>query len=131
MTLERVVKEQIDGYGFAVLPALLAMSAVEALRQEADSLLSASSDRGGVRNALRKSDRLAELAAGPLLSHITSSVLGTTARPTKLTIFDKTPAANWKVPFHQDLTISVSHRIDEPGYGPVHQGRRSSRSATD
>jgi ectoine hydroxylase-related dioxygenase (phytanoyl-CoA dioxygenase family) len=33
-------------------------------------------------------------------------------------LFDKTPDANWKVAWHQDLTIAVRERIDVPGYGP-------------
>jgi ectoine hydroxylase-related dioxygenase (phytanoyl-CoA dioxygenase family) len=32
--------------------------------------------------------------------------------------FDKTSEANWKVAWHQDLTIAVRHRIDLPGFGP-------------
>jgi hypothetical protein len=26
--------------------------------------------------------------------------------------------ANWKVAWHQDLTIAVRHRIEVPGFGP-------------
>jgi ectoine hydroxylase-related dioxygenase (phytanoyl-CoA dioxygenase family) len=33
-------------------------------------------------------------------------------------LFDKTPGANWKVPWHQDLSIAVTKQIDLPGYGP-------------
>ena len=33
-------------------------------------------------------------------------------------LFDKTPEANWKVPWHQDLTIAVQERLEVPGYGP-------------
>ncbi len=38
--------------------------------------------------------------------------------------FDKTPAANWLVPWHQDRTIAVRERHDIPSYGPwsVKQG---------
>jgi ectoine hydroxylase-related dioxygenase (phytanoyl-CoA dioxygenase family) len=32
--------------------------------------------------------------------------------------FDKTPEANWGVPWHQDLTICVRERRDAPGFGP-------------
>lgn len=38
-------------------------------------------------------------------------------RPVKGIVFDKTPAANWKVPWHQDLTICVERRIDVNGFG--------------
>jgi len=32
--------------------------------------------------------------------------------------FDKSPEANWLVPWHQDLTIAVRARVDAKGYGP-------------
>ena len=33
-------------------------------------------------------------------------------------LFDKTGAANWTVPWHQDRSIAVATRIDVPGFGP-------------
>jgi hypothetical protein len=44
--------------------------------------------------------------------------LGSVAAPVKATLFDKTPDANWLVPWHQDLTISVKERVDIDGFGP-------------
>ena len=32
--------------------------------------------------------------------------------------FDKLPEANWKVPWHQDLSIAVRARLDVEGFGP-------------
>lgn len=32
--------------------------------------------------------------------------------------FDKPPASNWFVAYHQDLTISVDKKTEIPGYGP-------------
>jgi ectoine hydroxylase-related dioxygenase (phytanoyl-CoA dioxygenase family) len=32
--------------------------------------------------------------------------------------FDKSPGANWLVPWHQDLTIAVKARHEHPGFGP-------------
>src|ERR1043165_5520851 len=38
----------------------------------------------------------------------------------RATLFDKTPGTNWKVPWHQDLTIPLDSRPDShiAGYGP-------------
>ena len=36
-------------------------------------------------------------------------------------LFDKTGAANWTVPWHQDRAIAVRERIDAPGFGPWSQ----------
>lgn len=40
------------------------------------------------------------------------------ARPVRAVMFDKSPAANWVVAWHQDRTIPVSERIEVPGFGP-------------
>jgi ectoine hydroxylase-related dioxygenase (phytanoyl-CoA dioxygenase family) len=70
------------------------------------------------RNLLVPDSELDRLVASlPLINPITS-VLGDRARPTKATFFDKTPQANWKVPWHQDMTIAVRERNDVPGFGP-------------
>jgi ectoine hydroxylase-related dioxygenase (phytanoyl-CoA dioxygenase family) len=44
--------------------------------------------------------------------------LGPEAKPVRGTLFDKTPTANWKVPWHQDLTIAVNKKREIAGYGP-------------
>ena len=33
-------------------------------------------------------------------------------------MFDKTEGANWKVPWHQDVTIAVCNKIEADGFGP-------------
>ncbi|MFO0952967.1 MAG: phytanoyl-CoA dioxygenase family protein [Isosphaeraceae bacterium] len=32
--------------------------------------------------------------------------------------FDKSPAANWLVPWHQDVTIAVARKVEASGFGP-------------
>lgn len=43
---------------------------------------------------------------------------GAAARPVRAILFDKNPAANWSLAWHQDRTISVRERRDVPGFGP-------------
>lgn len=38
--------------------------------------------------------------------------------PVRGLLFDKTPESNWKVPWHQDLSIAVAARVEAPGFGP-------------
>ena len=45
-------------------------------------------------------------------------MLGDTAFAVRGILFDKIPEANWKVPWHQDVTISVRAREDVEGFGP-------------
>ncbi len=46
------------------------------------------------------------------------SVLGEPARVVRGIYLDKHKDANWKVAWHQDLTIAVKERKDVEGYGP-------------
>ncbi len=72
----------------------------------------------GVRGLLARSEKCRELAAHPGLLGLAQSVLGVNARAVKGIFFDKNPTANWLVPWHQDLTITVSERREVPGFGP-------------
>ena len=112
------VKSAFEQHGFALVEELVPPEQVDALRAEVDALLAASHHRAGVRNALAASATLRDLAASGAPATTARSLLGPQARPTKLTVFDKTAAANWKVPWHQDLTISVRERRDAAGLGP-------------
>ena len=44
--------------------------------------------------------------------------LGHDARPVRAILFDKTPAANWTVPWHQDRSVAVAERREAAGFGP-------------
>jgi ectoine hydroxylase-related dioxygenase (phytanoyl-CoA dioxygenase family) len=77
--------------------------------------------RGGVyaiRDLLQLSPVFRELACSVKVRKIVEESLQNSASPVRATLFDKTAGANWLVPWHQDLTICVSARLDVPGYGP-------------
>jgi ectoine hydroxylase-related dioxygenase (phytanoyl-CoA dioxygenase family) len=44
--------------------------------------------------------------------------LGPDAQPVRALFFDKTPASNWLVPWHQDVTIAVARKVEASGFGP-------------
>lgn len=46
-------------------------------------------------------------------------------RAVRAVVFDKSPAVNWALGWHQDRTIAVRRRIEMPGFGPwtVKQGQ--------
>jgi hypothetical protein len=68
------------------------------------------------------------LAALPALTQILSPTgaigrhaaahQGPRTKPVRAILFDKTPATNWALGWHQDRTIAVQSRIDTPGFGP-------------
>lgn len=118
MNLPASLKSGFDAFGFFVLDGLVSARELVDLRIEVDRLLARSPERGGARNVLGKSLMLRELAMSGPPADVAAEQLGPQARPRKLMVFDKTPQANWKVPWHQDLTIAVSARREVAGFGP-------------
>src|SRR5688572_28118694 len=109
--------EALCASGYTIAEAVLPRSTVTALQDEIARLTSLTR-AGGIRNAAEKSSIIRDLAAEGPPSHLARAILGNAARPVKVTVFDKTPAANWKVPWHQDLTIAVRERRKAEGFGP-------------
>jgi hypothetical protein len=68
----------------------------------------------GIRGLLRRSPLLAAWAhSAEVLAFLPRGM-----QPVRAILFDKTPDTNWKVAWHQDLTIAVQERLDVPGYAP-------------
>jgi ectoine hydroxylase-related dioxygenase (phytanoyl-CoA dioxygenase family) len=111
------VKDAFQEHGYVVSKAILSEEQLAAAREEAARLAEAASGRGGVRNVLQRSPYFRELAGG-LLRELACEYAGAGAQAVKATLFDKTARANWKVPWHQDLTIAVRRRLETPGFGP-------------
>lgn len=82
------------------------------------ALESPAGSAAGVRNLMEKSAAARELAASDAVAGLARAVLGAEAHVVRAILFDKTPEANWKVPWHQDVTIAVSAQANVPGYGP-------------
>lgn len=113
-------REELEDHGFVVLDEIVSPDALERLREELCEIASdaGASRRGGVRSLLTRSRSLHRWAASGPPAVLARSLLGPAARPVKATLFDKTPEANWKVPWHQDLTIAVRERRQAAGFGP-------------
>jgi len=96
-TLERVEKElaevQIDGIG----------------SQRAGKAF-------GIRNLMNAIPFTRELAHSPALKSLVDPILDHTSRVVRGVYFDKHKHANWKVTWHQDLTIAVRARIAVDGF---------------
>jgi ectoine hydroxylase-related dioxygenase (phytanoyl-CoA dioxygenase family) len=101
--------------GFAIIHDVLSASEVGPLIEVTSETIAPR--RGGVRNLLAL-DAVARLAESPAIRRFVEPVLGPTARAVRGTLFDKTPEANWKVPWHQDLSIAVEQKMHLEGYGP-------------
>ncbi len=62
--------------------------------------------------------RWRRLGLHALLSDLACRLAGRPARLVRILAFDKTLAANWGVPWHQDRTIAVKQRVAIDSFGP-------------
>jgi len=117
------LRSQFERDGFLIVPHLLPVAECDALAVELSVLLEgqrrlAPKVRGGLRNVLRVSSRAAAVASSANFTSIVSDLIGGRAFPVRAILFDKIDGANWGVPWHQDLAITVAERIETPGFSP-------------
>ena len=116
--------EEVARDGFAIVPELLDSEIIsnilEALANA--NLENDQSQRAGkvfgIRNLLNVVPLTRDLANSPACRSLIEPILGTRARIVRGIYFDKHEDANWKVIWHQDMTIAVRERFDVDGYGP-------------
>ena len=108
--------QAIGDAGFAILPALFSCEYLDQLLQKVDESAPRRS-RAGIRHALSLSP-VAAVARGPQMIELARQVLGSEAFPFRATLFDKSPASNWLVVWHQDTALPLRQRIELPGWGP-------------
>lgn len=108
-TLE--LARSVEEGGFAVVPTCLdELTVAELAAHFADA-------SHGIRNLLAV-PIVRGLAASSAVRAPAEAVLGKKCFAVKGTFFNKTQDANWKVVWHQDLTIMVRERREAPGFGP-------------
>jgi ectoine hydroxylase-related dioxygenase (phytanoyl-CoA dioxygenase family) len=123
MTDSSELRKQIEAHGYAVVPGVLDREQLAGLIVALESIAENPSARrrGGVfamRNLLDVSPAIRDLAESGKVRRLIGPILGSGAFPVRGILFDKTPDANWKVPWHQDVTIAVSNRVNADGFGP-------------
>lgn len=117
--------QRLDEDGFVVVPE--AMGSVEiatigaAIAALTDGV--SASGRGGARRLLEEFPEVRGLARHPAVRGMAVAALGQACFAVRALLFDKTPRANWKVAWHQDLTIAVRDRRDVAGVGKVRRER--------
>jgi hypothetical protein len=119
----KTAKDEIDTNGFAIREGILSsdenarlLRAIERIDQEGTVRR-----RGGVfavRNLLDVSPEVRELAHSSKLRVLVEPILGINFTPVRGILFDKIADANWKVPWHQDVTIAVEERVEAEDFGP-------------
>ena len=119
------ILEHFNAQGYAILPKILDANAVQSLlsaiskgEDEGDSRRQKRGQMYALRNLLARVPNVAKLAMSPTIRALVEPILGSDAKVVRALLFDKTAGANWKVAWHQDLSIAVRERIEVEGFGP-------------
>lgn len=116
--------ERVRRDGFAVVPCALDEGALASFEQSLETVAGGEGvllRRGGVyaiRNLLEVLPAARAVARSPAVRALVEPVLGPDCFAVRAVLFDKTPAAPWKVAWHQDLSIAVCERVEAEGFGP-------------
>ncbi len=101
--------------GYTQHPQVIPPTTLALLLAEAQRLAAREPEAAhGIRDVLRKSPLVRSLSRAPWLR----ALLPADMVCVRGILFDKTPEANWLVPWHQDITLCVREPRDIPGYGP-------------
>lgn len=107
--------------GFAIAPDVLSAAQIETLREVVARVESEGVSKRenvfAIRNLLDARE-IRDLARSPEVRALVEPVLGPQCFAVRGIFFDKVAGANWKVPWHQDLSIAVKEKIEVEGFGP-------------
>jgi ectoine hydroxylase-related dioxygenase (phytanoyl-CoA dioxygenase family) len=108
--------ELIRAQGYAIIPGVLESKEVKRLLDEF-SCVDLPRSRADLRHAM-KVPAVASVARDPRLIEVARATLGAEVFPFRATLFDKSPAANWLVVWHQDTALPLRERREIAGWGP-------------
>jgi hypothetical protein len=113
----------VEKNGFAVFRAVVSPTEIAELlaaisRMKGHRGLRKKTGVFAVRNLLEECPEIRKLACSQAIRSLIEPVLGTEFLPVRGILFDKIPDANWKVPWHQDVTIAVRNKIEANGFWP-------------
>ena len=118
------IQSNIQQNGFAIIEDVFAEADVSALLDCIDQVdhtnpaVRKTKDVFAIRRFLQELPAARPMLFTPALNAIVSGLFGQNYFVVKSIYFDKPPASNWFVAYHQDLTISVKKKIETAGYGP-------------
>ena len=112
---------RVEADGFAIVPNVVNATAIDTLITAVAELAAEQSpEKNAGIYALRNlldSPAICDFAASPAMRRLVVPVIGAGAFAVRGIFFDKTPDANWKVNWHQDLAIAVRERRESAGFG--------------
>jgi ectoine hydroxylase-related dioxygenase (phytanoyl-CoA dioxygenase family) len=114
--------ENLQQNGFAIVPNVIGAATIDELiamftRVRMNDAVKRRVGRAfGIRRLLEVIPAIRTLAESKELQALVAPVLGANARVVRGIFFDKTPVANWKVPWHQDVMIAVREKKAVEGF---------------
>jgi ectoine hydroxylase-related dioxygenase (phytanoyl-CoA dioxygenase family) len=105
----------VTNNGFAVVQDVIDLESVTRL---VESIAALSEVAHGVRNLRERSEAVRRLCEDERVLGLARDGIGPNAFVVRTLFFDKNEKANWKVAWHQDITIAVKERVDVHGFGP-------------
>jgi len=111
--------DQFERNGFEILTGVLAADECDGLIEAISAFVDPQlQNSAGLRNLFRNCPQVEQVARCEQVAGLVRRRLRRDVFPARVLFFDKTEAANWSVPWHQDLLIAVAGRIETPGFGP-------------
>ncbi len=111
---------KLQDQGFAIMPDVVSSECLGKLIREIQAALNRGdgTNRSGyaMRNLARSVPAVKDLAQSAAIRALVEPILGPKPFAVRSLFFDKTAEANWKVAWHQDLTITVKEKITVPGF---------------
>jgi ectoine hydroxylase-related dioxygenase (phytanoyl-CoA dioxygenase family) len=114
--LSMLISNDATAQGFAIIKAVLDWTEVAELARTLETS-DLDRSRAGARH-LMNHPAVSAVAVDPRMVAIAGRFLGETAIPYKATLFDKSPARNWLVAWHQDTALPLCERREIPEWGP-------------
>jgi ectoine hydroxylase-related dioxygenase (phytanoyl-CoA dioxygenase family) len=112
-----VDRDAFDEQGYTIIRGVCPDATADLLIRDLDAAAGIVDCRGGARFQISQIPTLETVARSCLMA-AARDLLACECFPVRAIYFDKTQGANWKVAWHQDLTIAVARRHDVPDFGP-------------
>jgi ectoine hydroxylase-related dioxygenase (phytanoyl-CoA dioxygenase family) len=109
------LRDEVETRGFAILDKVVNADLIERAVNGITNFGAHAGVQAGVRQIHQSVPEVADVINSAEVQQIVSLLLRG-AFVVRSVFFDKTPDANWKVSWHQDLTICVERRLDVEGF---------------
>jgi len=109
------IKDKLEKNGFAIISSVFSKSEITELISVVNPMLK-NCPAAGIRGISQKLPTIRALSSSPKILKLVTPILGAEARLVRSILFNKSPKVNWKVTWHQDLSIAVAKRVNIEGF---------------